>query len=385
MLTLRYILRNLARHKLRNALTVIGVAVSVLAFGLLRTTVDAWYAGVAASSSTRLVTRNAVSIIYTLPISYGERIRAVDGVTLVSAGNWFGGVYLDEKNFFPNFAVQARPYLTLYPEIILDQAQKEVFLRDRKGCLIGRKLAARFGWKVGDPVTLRGTIYPGDWPMTVRAVYRGRDTGVDETQFLFHWEYLNESLRKTTPALVDQAGFFLLGVRAPELAASASRAVDAIFANSLAETLTETEQAFQMGFVAMSEAIITAIQLISVLVILIILAVAANTMAMTARERSREFAALKALGFGPGYLALLIFGESLALSILGTGLGCGLTFPAAAAFGDALGQYFPIFQVSGLTVALQAGAALVVGLTAGAFPAWRAGRVGIAEALRRIG
>lgn len=385
MLTLVFILKNLSRHKLRNTLTIVGIAMSVLSFGLLRTTVDAWYAGVEASSSTRLITRNSISLIFSLPISYKERIRGVEGVTRVCQGNWFGGEYIDEKNFFPNFAVEPRSYFELYPEFVLPDDQKEAFLRDRKGCVIGRKLAERFGWKLGDPVTLKGTIFPGEWGFTIRAIYRGRDKSADETQLLFHWDYLNETLKKTSPRRADQAGFFIIGINNAENAASISRAVDVRFANSLAETLTETEKAFQMSFVTMSEAIVAAIQMVSSLVILIIMAVAANTMAMSARERMGEFAALKAMGFGGWYLALLILGESLAIAAIGCALGCGLTFPVAAAFGDAVSQYFPVFQVSSTTVVLQGLSALAVGLVAGIVPALRARGVGIAEALRRIG
>lgn len=385
MLTLIFILKNLSRHKLRNTLTIVGIAMSVLSFGLLRTTVDAWYAGVEASSATRLITRNSISLVFPLPIAHGERIRGVPGVTRVCQGNWFGGEYIDEKNFFPNFAVEARGYFELYPEFVLPDDQKEAFLRDRKGCVIGRKLAQRFGWRVGDPVTLKGTIYPGEWGFTVRAIYKGRDKSADETQLLFHWEYLNETLKKTAPRQADHAGFFILGIKDAEAAAAISRAVDERFANSMAETLTETERAFQMGFVTMSEAIVAAIQMVSSLVILIIMAVAANTMAMSARERMGEFAALKAMGFGGGYLAMLILGESMAIAGIGCVLGCALTFPAASAFGEAVSQYFPVFQVSRTTVLLQGLSALAVGLVAGIVPALRARSVGIAEALRRIG
>lgn len=385
MLTPIFILKNLARHKLRNTLTIVGIAMSVLSFGLLRTTVDAWYAGVEASSATRLITRNSISLISPLPQSYEERIRGVEGVTLVSKGNWFGGVYIDEKNFFPNFAVDARTYFALYPELLLPEDQNNAFLRDRKGCVIGRKLAERFGWKLGDPVTLKGVIFPGDWGFTVRGIYAGRDKGVDETQMLFHWDYLNETLRKTDPSRAGQAGFFIVGIQKAENAPAISKAIDARFANSLAETLTETEKAFQMGFVAMSEAIVSAIRVVSSLVILIIMAVAANTMAMSARERMNEFAALKALGFGGGYLSLLILGESMAIAGIGCALGTGITFPVAMAFGDAVSQYFPVFQVSSLTVLLQGLCALVVGLVAGIVPALRARGIGIAEGLRRVG
>jgi putative ABC transport system permease protein len=385
MLLLKLVLRNaLSRRPGRALLTVAGVALAVLAFGMLRTVVDAWYAGVEVSSATRLVTRNSISLIFPLPLAYKARIQAVPGVTQVAAANWFGGYYVDQKNFFANFAVEAGPYFTLYPEYLVPDAEMEDFRRDRQGCIVGRKLADRFGWKVGDAVTLKGTIFPGDWPLHVRSIYRGRDRNIDETQLIFHWEYLNEPVKRISPRRAAQVGFYMLGIERPELAAEVSRAIDDRFANSLAETQTETEKAFQLGFVAMSSAIVTAIKAVSVMVIFIIMAVAANTMAMAARERLAEFAALKTLGFTPGRLALLVLGESLVVSLAGGGLGLALTFPAARAFGHAMSAFLPVFAVGEATLWMQAGITLAVGLAAAAFPALRAGRAPIAQSLRRI-
>jgi len=385
MLLLKLVFRNaLLRRPGRALLTVAGVALAVLAFGMLRTVVDAWYAGVELSSATRLVTRNSISLIFPLPLAYKARIQAVPGVTRVAAANWFGGYYTDEKNFFPNFAVEAGPYFQLYPEYLAPAEEMEDFARDRQGCIVGRQLAARFGWKVGDAIVLKGTIFPGSWPLHVRGIYRGRDRNIDETQLLFHWDYLNETLKKVSPRRADQVGFYMVGIERPELAVEISQAIDGCFANSLAETLTETEKAFQLGFVAMSSAIISALQAVSVMVIFIIMAVAANTMAMAARERLAEFAALKTLGFTPGRLGLLVAGESLVVSLAGGGLGLLLTFPAARGFGRAMSAFLPVFEVGEATVWLQVAISLVVGLAAAAFPALRAGRAPIAESLRRI-
>ena len=212
MFILKLLFKNAFRHKLRAWLTVLSVAIAILAFGMLRAFIGAWYAGVEQSSATRLVTRNAVSLIFPLPLSYKDKIRQVEGVSTVSWGNWFGGIYIDEKNFFANFAVEPRSYLDLYPEYLFNDNEKTAFLRDRKGFAAGRKLAARFGWKIGDQVTLRGTIFPGNWDFVLRAVYRGRDETTDETLFMFHWDYLNESLRKTSPRRADQVGFYMIGV-----------------------------------------------------------------------------------------------------------------------------------------------------------------------------
>jgi len=385
MFFLKLIIRNAFRHKLRSFLTVLGVAIAILAFGLLRTLVGLWYLGVEQSSASRLVTRNAISLVFTLPISYKDRIRQVPGVKSVSWGNWFGGIYIDEKNFFPNFAVEPRSYLDLYPEFVLAPMERDAFIHDRRGAVAGRKLAAKYGWKVGDLLTLRGTIFPGQWEFVLRGIYRGAQKSTDETQFFFNWEYLNETLKRTVPRRADQAGFYMIGVTNPELAAEVSQAVDSTFRNSLAETLTETEKAFQLSFVSMTEAIMIAIKIVSYVVIVIIMVVAANTMAMTARERIAEYATLKTLGFGARHIAGIVFGESIVIAMTGGVVGVILTFPAAHWIETELSQFFPVFGVSPLTIYLDMLAALIVGVVASVFPTWRGATIRIADGLRRIG
>ncbi|KAF0215992.1 MAG: hypothetical protein FD174_3885 [Geobacteraceae bacterium] len=382
---IKLIIRNAFRHKLRSILTVIGVAIAILAFGLLRTLVGLWYLGVEQSSATRLVTRNAISLVFSLPISYKDRIRQVPGVKQISWGNWFGGIYIDEKHFFPNFAVEPRSYLELYPEFVLPPDQKDAFIHDRKGAVAGRKLVAKNGWKVGDLITLRGTIFPGQWEFILRGIYRGAQKSTDETQFFFHWDYLNETMRKTVPRRADQVGFYMIGVTNPDLAAEVSTAIDKTFKNSLAETLTETERAFQMGFVSMTEAIMIAIQIVSYVVIVIIMVVAANTMAMTARERIAEYATMKTLGFGARHIAVTIFGESVVIAVIGGVVGILLTFPAAHWIETELSQFFPVFSVSPVTIYLDLLAAFTVGFIAAIFPTWRGATIRIADGLRRIG
>ncbi|KWB76594.1 ABC transporter permease [Burkholderia ubonensis] len=384
MYVLKLIVRNALRHKLRTLLTVFGLTVAVLAYGLLHTVVDAWYAGAAAASNARLVTRNAISLVFPLPVSYENRIRGVDGVTIVARSNWFGGIYREPKNFFAQFAVSDN-YLDLYPEFILSAQQRADYQRDRKGCLIGRQLASQFGFKVGDVIPIKGTIYPGTWEFVVRGILDGRDESTITRQLIFHWDYLNERVRKTTPRQADQVGVYVFGIADPDDAAAISRNVDAVFKNSLAETLTETEQAFQLGFVAMSNQIIAAIRVVSYVVIVIIMAVMANAMAMSARERTTEYATLKALGFGPGFLALLVFGESLVIAAIGGSLGMLAMPPAAHLFKQATGGVFPVFHVSALTIALQAACSLAVGVAAALVPAWHAARVRVVEGLRAIG
>ncbi len=385
MFVLRMLFKNAFRHRLRTALTIVGLLVAICAFGLLRTIVDAWYAGAEASSSTRLVVRSAVSLTVPLPKSYAERLRAIDGITGVSWANWFGGVYVTERNFFPQFAVDPPSYLRLYPEYLLSDAERLAFLRDRQGAVVGRKLADKFGWKVGDQIPLRGTIYPGTWSFNIRGIYDGVDDGTDVNQMLFHWAYVNESLRARSGADSDRVGVFVLGIDEPSNAALVSRRVDAQFANSLAETLTETEKAFQLGFVSMSEAILVAIQAVSYIVVVIIMAVMANTMTMTARERLAEYATLKALGFPPAFVVKLLFGESLLIVLIGGGLGVLLTFPLAQAFASSVGTLFPVVRVSETTVLLQGAACVVVAVVAAAWPAWSMSRIDIVAGLRHVG
>jgi len=382
---LKLILRNALRHKLRTGLTVVGFVVAFLSFGLLQTIVDAWYAGAEGAAPDRLITRNAVSLVVPLPMHYREKIRAVEGVKTVAGANWFAGVYQEPKNFFPQFAVEPVPYFSMFPEYRIAEDEFRAFLRDRKGAVVGRKLAQQHGFRVGDVVPLKGTIFPGNWEFVVRAIYDAGEAKTDTSQFFFHWDYLNETIRQRAPQRANQIGIFVVEVSDVDRAAAVSEAIDKQFRNSIAETLTETEQAFQIGLVKQTEAIVIAIRLVSFVVIFIILAVMANTMAMTARERMREYATFKALGFGPGYVARLIFGESLAIAGLGCAIGIGLTFPVGDWFAQKMGTLFPVFEVSTETVALQLGCAVAVGAIAAAFPALRAARVRIADGLRAIG
>lgn len=381
---LKLISKNTLRHKLRTCLTILGVSVAILAFGMLRTVIDAWYAGVEASSAGRLITRNAISMIFPLPISYKDKIRQIEGVKIVSYGNWFGGIYRDEKHFFPNMAIEPKGFLELYPEYVLPPDQKAAFLRDRKSAIAGRKLAEKYGWKIGDIITLKGTIFPGKWEFVLKGIYTGATKGVHEELF-FHWDYLNESLKKTAPGRADQVGFYMIGITNLNLAADVSVAIDRAFKNSLAETLTETEKALHLSFISMSEAILIVIQLVSLIVIVIIMAVMANTVAMTARERIGEYAIFKTLGFGGWHIAGLIFGESLLITSIGCAIGIALTFPAASAFGSALSTYFPVFEVKTETIYMDIAASIVVGLVAAVFPTWRAIKISIADGLRKVG
>jgi putative ABC transport system permease protein len=387
MYYLKLIFKNIFRHKLRSLLTITGLVVAILAFGLLQTVVNAWYAGSDMASARRLITRNATSLVFPIPAYYRDRIRAIDGVQAVSISNWFGGIYKDQspRNFFAQFAVDEENFFDLYPEFKVKPEEILAFKRDRRGAMVGRLLADQHGFRVGDVISVKGTIYPGNWDFIVRGIYEPRDDTVITRQLYFHWDLLNEEIRKRYPRRADQVGVFVIQIADGSRAAEISQVIDKEFRNSLAETLTETEKAFQLGFIAQTETIVMAIRIVSFVVIIIIFAVVANTMAMTARERMAEYATLKALGFGPAFVAILIMGESLMLTSLGGGLGIAASFPVAAAFKAALGSMFPVFRIAPETVMMQVGCALLVGLLAGVLPSIRAGRVKIVEGLRHIG
>ena len=386
MYFLKLIFKNIFRAKLRTSLTIIGLVIAIVAFGLLQTVVDAWYAGSNSASASRMVTRNSISLVFSMPIYYRERIKAVEGVKAVTISNWFGGIYKEPQNFFPQFAVDHENFFDLYPEFIIPPDQLLAFKRDRQGAMVGRKLADQFGWKIGDTVPIRGTIYPGTWQFTVRGIFDGKDDTTIVRQFYFHYDFINEELKRKAPRRADQVGIYIVDVMDASRTADIAKAVDAEFKNSLAETLTETEKAFQLGFVAQSESIVVAIRVVSFVVIIIIMAVVANTMAMTARERLSEYATLKALGFSPGFVAALIFGEAMVLCLMGAGIGILLTFPVAIGFANSpAGAVFPAFTVSTTTVALQLSCAIIVAIVASLVPSIRSANIKIVDGLRHVG
>jgi putative ABC transport system permease protein len=384
----KMVLKNLFRHRLRTILTMLGIATAVMAFGLIRTIVGAWNAGVEASAANRMITHHSVSFIFPVPLPYRQAIARVPGVAAVSWANWFGGVYGDPndfKNFWPRLAVDPETYFDLYPEFQLPPDQLAAFKKERNACVIGRKLAQQHGFKIGDVITMEGDIFPGRWEWVVRGMYTGRDQTVDETQMFFQWNYLYEQVRQREAGRPVDAGWYILRVEPPDAMPRVSTAVDEQFVNSRAPTKTESEKAFQQSFVAMSSAIITSMQVISVVIVGIILLVLANTIVMAVRERTREYAVLKTLGFSARHLFALIFGESLLIAFGGGVIGLALTFPMVAGFGKALPTFFPIINVAPVTIALALGAAMVAGLVAALLPATRVARTPIVAGLRTVG
>ncbi len=388
MKILSIIFRNAFRHRLRTVLTILGIATAVMAFGLLRTIVGAWNSGVAASSANRMIVRHRVSFIFPLPTADRQEIAKVSGVTNVSWANWFGGVYGDPndfKNFWPRMAVDPETWFQMYPEFTVAADQQAAFLKDRSGCIIGAKLAAQHGFKIGDVITLNGDIFPGPWQFTVRGIYHGKEPSADETQMFFQWTYLYEQVKQREPGRTVGAGWYVLRVGNPDDMPRVAGAVDDLYQNSQAPTKTESERAFQQGFVSMSSAIITSLQVISFVIIGIILLVLANTIVMAVRERTREYAVLKTIGFTGRHLAAFILGESLLIGVAGGIVGVLLTFPVVQGFAQALPTMFPVIGVSSVTIVLALSAAALCGLAAAAMPTVRAVRLSIVNGLRTVG
>ena len=384
---IKLIIRNAMRHKLRSALTVVGIAIAVLAFVLIRTVIGAWYAGIDAASADRLITRHAVSFVFSLPISYANKIRQVPGVANLSHAIWFQGIYKEArefKNFFPRMAIDTEHYFEVYPEFIIPKDQMEAFKKEQNACIIGIKTARQHNFKIGDVIPITGDIYAGKWEFVVRGIYTGRDRLTDETQMFFDWQYLNERMRENDSFRADRIGWYVVKVGDLSKSAAISQQVDNIFKNSAAETKTETEKAFNQSFISMYSAIITAMNFISFVIVGIILLVLGNTMAMTARERTTEYAILKTLGFTSKHLLGMVSGESLTISLIGGVLGILVAFPFIQGFQTAFPNMFPILPDPTITILIGGLAAVSVGIIASIFPVMRVMRMRIVDGLRHI-
>ena len=382
----KLLLCNTVRHKLRSLLTVIGVGVAVMAFGLLRTVVTAWHAGVEASAANRLITRHAVSFVFPLPLAYRDRIARVPGVERVTYAIWFAGVYIDRNQFFARLGVDSDTFFDVYREYLIEPDQLEAFKRARDSCILGIDLARRYNLKIGDIMNLEGDAYPGQWPFVVRGIYRPRDQTADPSIMMVQYKYIDERLRREASQRVGNVGWYVVRIANPDDSAAVSDAVDRLFENSSAETKTETERAFQQNFLSSASAVITAMNIMSFVIIGIILLVLGNTMIMSARERTHEFAVLKALGFSGGQLFLLLAGESLILSVLGSVVGLAATVPAVRGFHAALPKgWFPIFYIKPETIMIGCIASLGVGFLAALVPLQRVLTTRIVEGLRHVG
>jgi putative ABC transport system permease protein len=378
---LPFIFRNLFRKKTRTILTIGSIAVALFLFGLLAAIETALNAGVDVAGVDRLIVRNKTSLIMPLPLAYQERIRQIDHVTEATFATWFGGIYQDQKNFFPQFAIDTETYREIFPEFRIPEDQWQAFLADREGAVVGRETADRFDWEIGDRIPIQGTIWTGTWEFNIRAIYEGTRGGDDETQFWFQWKYLEE--RRQTSFGGGTVGWYTVKIDDADSAVAVSKAVDERFANSAWETSTETEAAFASGFAKQIGNIRMLMMSIGSVVLFTLLLVTGNTMAMAVRERVPELGVLKTLGFGDKTVLFMVLAESLTIAAVGGAIGLGLA-KLMDLGGDPTGGMLPLFHISGSAMAIGAALALTVGLVAGTIPALTAMKLRIVDALRRV-
>ncbi|MDP9120734.1 MAG: FtsX-like permease family protein [Acidobacteriota bacterium] len=374
--------KNLARRKVRTTFTALSILIAFLLFGYLCAIRKSFSMGVDVTGANRLMVSHKVSIIQPLPISYGDRIAQVPGVSGVTHANWFGGIYKDPKNFFPQMAVDPVSYLDLYPEIELPDAQKRAWLADRTGAIVGRVTADRFGLKVGDRIPIQATIYSNrdgsrTWEFTIDGIYDAAK-GFDTSGLFFHYDYLKEAAFAT-----NRVGWYIIRIADPQHAQQIVDRIDSLFSNSESETKTATEKAFAEGFAKQVGDVGAIITGIVTAVFFTMLLVAGNTMAQSVRERTSEMAVLKTLGFGDGLVMAMVLLESSLLALVGASLGLGLAWILISR-GDPTGGYLPVFFLPPSNVWLGFGLALALGLATGALPAYQAMRLRIVDALRRV-
>ncbi len=380
--------RNIGRKKLRTALTIAVVASATLFFILLRTVVWSWTSASEFSKKDRIATRHKVSFILQLPKRYTEEIAQIPGVAAVSYANWFGAKNpRNEQDFFATIATDPKTLLDVYSEIKTSPAEKEAWFAVRQGALIGDALAKKEGWKIGDKVTLKGTIYPGDWTFNIRGIYTTTTTNVDRSTLWFHWNYLNESLPQRRK---DQVGWIVSNIRNASDSGRISKEIDAKFGERDLQTITMSEAALNQSFLGMFAAVLKAIDIVSVVMAMIMALMVGNTIAMGVRERTNEYGVLRAIGFQPSHVRRFILVEGLVIGVLGGLLGVLLGYPVVNGgmgrmIEENMGNIFPQFKVQPEIAAIGFALATLVGLTAAILPARKAARLQVVEALRRVG
>ncbi|HYU34129.1 MAG TPA: FtsX-like permease family protein [Thermoanaerobaculia bacterium] len=377
--------KNLWRRKLRTLFTLASILASFATYGVLSAVNMAFSGGVEVAGADRLLTIHKVSLIQPLPVSYLERIKAVKGIEAVSYANWFGGIYQDPKNFFGQMAVDPETFLEMYPEYRLPEGQKQAWLADRSGALVGRQLADRFGFKVGDKIPIQATIYRKPdgsnlWEFTVSGIYEGAEKGTDTSSMYFRYDYLNEGMG----GRLGFVGWYILRIADPKQAGAVAGRVDTLFANSPAETKTQTEKAFAQSFADQVGNVGALVKAVLVAVFFTMLLVAGNTMAQSVRERTSELAVLKTLGFSRGLVVGLVLAESCVIAVLGGALGLLFAEAMIPVLGKALRAFLPIFFLPTRDLVVGVVLIFLFGIAAGFLPAAQAMRLRIVDALRRV-
>lgn len=370
---------NLRRHGKRTVLTTLSVALALFLFASLQTVVTTIGAAAQFGGANRIVSTNSTGIVFPLPLAYANRLQAVQGIEAVTWANWFGGRYGDGKRFFGQFAVDPASYLDMYPEMSVPEDQKQAFLRERTGAIIGRRLLDVFGWQVGQDITLQGTIFPGDWTFKIVGVYTPTNKVLNDDMMIFRHDYLEERIGR--PGI---AGWYVMRIDRPDNAASIAKVVDDQFRNSSAATKTGTEQAFNASFATMWGNVSLLMNTIGMAVVFAILLVTANAMMMGMRERVRETAVLKTIGFRDGTLFGLVMLESAIIVMIGAviGLGGAKWLYRASNFNAA--GFLPGFDVTPRTLVIGAVIAAGLALASGLAPAIRTARLTVVHALRWV-
>jgi putative ABC transport system permease protein len=383
---LHLVWRNLMRRKIRTIITLMTIVVAFVLFGALMAIRAAFSMGIDIAGADRLMMIHKVSIIQPLPSSYGDRIKTTDGVTMMTHANWFGGYFQEPTNFVQSMAVDPATWFEMYPEFEVPAEQKKIWLANRTGAIIGVDLATRMNWKIGDRVPLLAPIYQrahdGPWEFTIDGIYASEKQGVDKTQFFFHYDYLNEAMRKL-PGQGDAIGWYIFKVADPSTSDQLAKRIDSMFANSSAETKTATEKAFVSDFAKQIGDIGSIMIAIASVVMFFILFVAGNAMAQSVRERINELGVLKTLGFSDGRILGLVLLESCTIAILGGGIGLALIWALITYGGDPTNGLLPIFHFPTRDVIFGVGLVLVLGFGTGFLPAMQASRLKIVDALRR--
>lgn len=376
--------RNLMRRKVRTILTIGCIFVAFLLFGIVMAVRVAFSMGVDLAGADRLVTIHRVSLIQLLPRSYLERIRSMEGVTDVTHANWFGGYYQQPSNFLANFAIEPEPYLRMYPEFELPEEHRQAFYADRTGAIVGIDSARKYGWKVGDRVPLISPIYRRPdglpWEFTIHGIYDSSVQGTDKTMLMFHYDYINETFRDTPVA--NQVGWYIIRVADPDRAGELAERVDALFANSPAETKTSTEKAFVSAFANQVGDIGAMMIAIASVVMFFILFVAGNAMAQSIRERTNELGVLKTLGFSDTRVLTLVLLESGFIAVIGGAAGLGAAW-LITSMGDPTNGLLPAFFLPGRDLLIGCVLIALLGIGTGLLPALQAQRLQIVNALRR--
>ncbi len=376
------ILANLFRKKIRLLLTIGSFAVALFLFAFLGVVRDAFGRGADVAGADRLVIINRTSIINPIPLSYRDKILRIPGVKYITHNNWFGGVYKDEKNFFPQFVIDPENQRQVFPEFSVPDDQWNRFLKDREGAVVGARTMERFHWKIGDRIPIKTTLYGGgSWEFNIDGVYHGKRPQDDETQFWFQWDYFEERI---PDRMKGNIGWYVLRVDNPDESPRIAKAIDEEFDNSPYETKTETESAFAAGWVKQFGNIQFLIVTIGSVVFFTLLLVTGNTMAISVRERTSELAVLKAIGFSNRSVLFFVLGESLVIALFGGLLGLLLAILAIPVLANALNGMLPNLILSPALLAVGLLTALVVGIASGILPGIGAMRLRVVNALRRV-